>query len=141
MRSADPRGVLEWPPFIESPWRKVWAKPVVSIMAALHDHHEAIAMPWNIAQAKQHFSEVVKRADKEPQLIYNRDRAVAALINARDFEAFEAWRRERAAPRSLADEFAELRALAAGDDDPLPDMDRHAVGRPDPFADTVDQGG
>jgi prevent-host-death family protein len=96
-------------------------------------------MPWNIAQAKQHFSDVVKQADKEPQLIYNRHRPVAALINARDFEAFEAWRRKQATSRSLAEEFAELRALALGDDDPLPDVDRHAMGRPDVFADCAEE--
>jgi len=38
------------------------------------------AMNWNIAQAKQHFPEVVKQAGTEPQIIYNRNTPVAAVI-------------------------------------------------------------
>ena len=68
-------------------------------------------MNWNIAQAKQHFSEVVKQATTEPQLIYNRNQAVAAVVGAAEFAAFEEWRKAQARPRTLADEFAELRKL------------------------------
>jgi prevent-host-death family protein len=65
-------------------------------------------MSWNIAQAKQRFSELVKQAADGPQLIYNRDRLVAAVIDADTFTAFQQWR-ERDQQRTLADEFAELR--------------------------------
>jgi prevent-host-death family protein len=68
-------------------------------------------MSWNIAQAKQRFSEVVKQAAAEPQLIYNRDRLVAAIINAEDFVTFKQWRNQ-AERRTLAEEFAELRKIA-----------------------------
>lgn len=68
-------------------------------------------MPWNIAQAKQRFSEVVKQAAREPQLIYNREHLVAAVIDAGEFDAFNRWR-ERSQRRTLADEFAELRKIA-----------------------------
>lgn len=68
-------------------------------------------MNWNIAQAKQRFSEVVKQAIQEPQLIYNRNQPVAAVVNADDFAAFEAWRSIQARPRTLADEMAELQQL------------------------------
>ena len=68
-------------------------------------------MPWNIAQAKQHFSEVVKQATTEPQLIYNRNQPVAALISADDYAAFEEWRRTPTKPRTLAEEFAEFRQI------------------------------
>jgi len=69
-------------------------------------------MNWNIAQAKQRFSEVVKQAVQEPQLIYNRNQPVAALVNADDFAAFEAWRNAQAKkPCTLADEMAELQKL------------------------------
>lgn len=74
-------------------------------------------MNWNIAQAKQHFSEVVKQAAEEPQLIYNRNQAVAAVVGAAEFAAFEAWRKAHAEPL-LGEVFAELRALADGDEDP-----------------------
>jgi prevent-host-death family protein len=68
-------------------------------------------MNWNIAQAKQRFSEVVKQAAEEPQLIYNRNQPVAAVIGAEEFAAFEEWRKARSKPRTLADEFEELRQL------------------------------
>lgn len=68
-------------------------------------------MNWNIAQAKQHFSEVIKQAALEPQLIYNRNTPVAALIAAEELADFQAWKAAQQAPRTLAEEFAELRAL------------------------------
>ncbi|HWP00948.1 MAG TPA: type II toxin-antitoxin system Phd/YefM family antitoxin [Methylococcus sp.] len=68
-------------------------------------------MPWNIAQAKQHFSEVVKQAAEKPQLIYNRSQPVAVLISADDYAAFEEWRKTRAKPPTLAEEFAEFRQI------------------------------
>jgi prevent-host-death family protein len=68
-------------------------------------------MNWNIAQAKQRFSDVIKKAAEEPQVIFNRDRPVAAVIGVEEFAAFEKWRKIQANPRTLADEFAELRQL------------------------------
>ena len=67
-------------------------------------------MSWNIAQAKQRFSEIVRRAADGPQLIYNRKRLVAAVIDAEVYRAFKDWS-EQAAGRNLADEFAELRQI------------------------------
>ncbi|MBK1630971.1 hypothetical protein CKO31_09500 [Thiohalocapsa halophila] len=72
-------------------------------------------MSWNIADAKQRFSELIKQAVAEPQLIYNRKRLVAAVIDAEDYQAFKAWSEQRAA-RTLADEMAELRALMQEED-------------------------
>lgn len=72
-------------------------------------------MRWNIAEAKQNLSEVVRNATTEPQLIYNRDRLVAAVVGAETFEAFRAWR-GRAEGRSLADRFADLRHIARSED-------------------------
>lgn len=71
-------------------------------------------MPWNIAQAKQRFSEVVKQAATEPQLIFNRGRLAAAVIDAEQLNAFSRWRQDRQR-RTLADEFAELRKIAEED--------------------------
>lgn len=68
-------------------------------------------MRWSIAEAKQKFSDVVRRAGQEPQLIFNRDRMVAAVVDPQTFEAFRAWR-ERDQSRTLADAFAELRQIA-----------------------------
>lgn len=72
-------------------------------------------MSWNIADAKQRFSLLVKQAVAEPQLIYNRKHLVAAVIDAEEYQAFKAWSEQRAA-RSLADEMAELRALIEQED-------------------------
>lgn len=69
-------------------------------------------MRWKVAEAKQKFSEVVRRAAHEPQFIYSRDRLVAAMVDPETFQAFESWR-ERRQRLSLADAFAELRRIAA----------------------------
>lgn len=67
-------------------------------------------MPWNIAQAKQRFSEIVRLAAEGPQLIYNRKRLVAAVIDAEEYRAFKEWS-EQATGRNVAEEFAELRQI------------------------------
>ena len=66
-------------------------------------------MDWNIAQAKQQFSEVVRLSAEEPQAIYRREVPVAALVSAAEYEEFQRW---RAAQRvsSLTAQFDELRA-------------------------------
>lgn len=66
-------------------------------------------MTWNIASAKQQFSEVVRLTAQEPQAIYNRDKPVAVMISAEAFEEFKRWRAQQAQP-SLPALFAELRA-------------------------------
>ena len=71
-------------------------------------------MTWNIASAKQQFSEVVRLTAEEPQAIYNRDKPVAVIISAQDFEDFQRWRSERDRP-SLAQQFDEIRALLAAE--------------------------
>ena len=72
-------------------------------------------MTWNIASAKQQFSEVVRLTAEEPQAIYNRDKPVAVLISAQDYADFQRWRAERDRP-SLAQQFDALRALLAAED-------------------------
>jgi len=49
-------------------------------------------MVWKVADAKQHFSEVLRKAAVKPQLIQNRDRLVGALIGADDANAFLAFK-------------------------------------------------
>ncbi len=93
-------------------------------------------MPWNIAQAKQRFSEVIRQTAEEPQRIYNRGRLVAAVIDAEDFEAFQAWR-QRQRVKTVGEAFVELRALTAGDENPLPVAERRD--RPNAFLDVLDE--
>lgn len=52
-------------------------------------------MAWKIGSAKQRFSEVLRRAEEEPQLIHNRERLVAAVLGPEDTKAFLAWRDSR----------------------------------------------
>lgn len=70
---------------------------------------------WGIAEAKQRFSEVVRAAQEEPQMIYNRDRLVAAVVGGEVLPGFLSWHETRS-ERSLADAFTELRRLAAEED-------------------------
>lgn len=95
-------------------------------------------MSWNIAQAKQQFSEVVRLSAEEPQAIYNRERCVAAVIDAATFAAFEAWRKQ-SQRKTLGEEFAELRRIAAEEDYQLPELPRAATGRANAFAAMLDE--
>ena len=64
-------------------------------------------MEWKLAQAKQQFSEVVRAAEREPQIILNRDRRVAVLVTAAEFDDYLAWKSSRA-KGSFADAIDEL---------------------------------
>lgn len=72
-------------------------------------------MSWNIAEAKQKLSEVVRLTAEEPQVICNRGRVVAAVISPEALASLEACCRQ-AKPRSLAEEFAELRRICVEED-------------------------
>ncbi len=69
-------------------------------------------MIWNIASAKQQFSEVVRLTAEEPQAIYNRDKPVAVLISAEEFEEFKQWKAENNRP-NLMELFAKMRTALA----------------------------
>ena len=75
-------------------------------------------MNWQIATAKQKFSQVVRAASEEPQRVFNRSRLVAAVVDGPTFEAFLAWKQDQES-RSVADDIAELRALFSDEDDRL----------------------
>jgi prevent-host-death family protein len=93
-------------------------------------------MRWNIAEAKQKFSDVVRQSAEEPQLIYNRERPVAAIVDAETFLAFQAWR-EREAHRSLGQAFAEFRRLCGEEGAELKIPPRSD--RPNLFASELDE--
>lgn len=69
---------------------------------------------WRIGAAKQQFSEVVRRSRTEPQKIYNRDQLVAAVVSPDVLSTAE--ERRRRSGRTLADLFAEFRAVCADED-------------------------
>lgn len=95
-------------------------------------------MIWNIAQAKQQFSEVVRLSVQEPQAIYNRDKAVAVLINAEQYASFQQWHTAQHEP-SLSMQFAELRsAMQQEGVDALQLPDRSTVQRQNAFVQMLD---
>ena len=97
-------------------------------------------MTWNIAQAKQQFSEVVRLSAQEPQAIYNREKPVA-MLNAAEFEAFHQWRTAQTEP-SLTAQFAELRtALQAADMQELSIPERRPAQRPNAFVQMLEEEG
>ena len=65
-------------------------------------------MWWNIAQAKQQFSEVVQLSAIEPQAIYNRNTAVATVVSAEEYALFQPWRVATEEP-TLEQQFEELK--------------------------------
>ena len=91
-------------------------------------------MRWKIAEAKQKFSQLLKNAHTSPQLIFNRDRLVAAVVDAERFEAFETWAKV-VQRRTLADAFAELRAICSEEGYSLETPPRED--RPNAFADAL----
>ena len=90
-------------------------------------------MKWSVAQAKQRLSEVIRNAAREPQVIYNRNSAVAVVIAAEELPEYRAWKQSRSKPSTLAEEFDRLRDLVAGDPDPLPEPDRFTTMRSNAF--------
>lgn len=93
-------------------------------------------MNWNVADAKQRFSEVIRAAEDEPQWIYNRDKLVAAVVPAGTVQEFLAWQKETERP-SLAEAFAELRRICDEEDYTLEIPPRQE--RPNPFPDALDE--
>jgi antitoxin (DNA-binding transcriptional repressor) of toxin-antitoxin stability system len=78
-------------------------------MAITLGHVEWVEMDkngWNVGQAKQQFSEVLRRSESEPQLIYRRNRLVAAVV-AMDESKVAAVRQKK----TIGDWFEEARAL------------------------------
>ncbi len=92
-------------------------------------------MKWRVAEAKVRFSELLRAASEEPQLIYNRDRPVAAVVDAETFQAFEAWRKNDG-QKTVGHAFEELRSILreeSGTFEIPPRRDRHNA-----FIDAID---
>jgi prevent-host-death family protein len=93
-------------------------------------------MNWNIAEAKQKFSELIRSAEDEPQWIYNRDKLVAAVIPAATLQELLVMRSEAQRP-SLGEAFAELRRICAEEEYTFALPPRQE--RPNPFPDALDE--
>src|SRR3954469_10774811 len=92
-------------------------------------------MEWKLAEAKQQFSEVVRQAAAEPQVIFNRDRRVAAVISAEGLDEYLEWR-ETKKTGSLRESLAELASICAEED-----LEYEAPGRVDRENPLVPTGG
>jgi prevent-host-death family protein len=71
-------------------------------------------MKWTVAEARDKFADLLQNAHKEPQSIFNRNRFVAAVIDAETFAAFEAWQKERR--QDMANALDELGDICWQDD-------------------------
>jgi antitoxin (DNA-binding transcriptional repressor) of toxin-antitoxin stability system len=60
-------------------------------------------MSWKIGEAKQRFSELIRRAAGEPQFVHNRERLVASVLGPEDTAAFIAFRQKSSIRETLAD--------------------------------------
>jgi hypothetical protein len=85
---------------------------------------------WNVGEAKQQFSEVLRRSETEPQLIYHRRRLVAAVVAVDEANVATISRRV-----TIADRIREARELFQGDNYKLPVTRRRA--RANSFAVTL----
>ncbi|PZV11681.1 MAG: prevent-host-death protein [Leptolyngbya sp.] len=67
-------------------------------------------MPWKLEDAEQKFADLIHAVVEEPQLIYDQNQLVAAVIKADIFQEFLVWQQQSQQP-SLGSAFAELREL------------------------------
>jgi len=69
-------------------------------------------MRWKIAEAKTKFSDLLRKAEKEPQFIYNRDKMVAVVMSRDEYVELEKIK-ESGSGRSLASALNEFSSLCA----------------------------
>ena len=71
---------------------------------------------WKISEAKARLSEVIECGCREPQIIVNRDKPVAVLVNIDDFRKFEEFQRELRKP-SIKELLVEIRKISDHESD------------------------
>jgi Ni,Fe-hydrogenase III component G len=81
---------------------------------------------WNVGEAKQQFSEVLRRSATAPQLIYRRDQLIAAVVAMDEKKAASVSKR-----LTIADRFEEARELFRQENYQLPQTRRRT--RPNSF--------
>lgn len=86
-------------------------------------------MTWKIEEAEQQFLQVIHAAEQNPQLIYQQDHLVAAVIRADLFQAFLDWQQRQS---SLANALTELQQLCQEENYTFESEPRRD--RPNPFA-------
>lgn len=78
---------------------------------------------WRVGEAKQQFAEVLRRSETEPQLIFRRNRLIAAVVAVEDAKEIPGAQR-----RSIADRFSEARELLQEEQYRLPAVRRRSRG-------------
>lgn len=92
-------------------------------------------MEWTVGQARQRFSELLRESAEQPQIITNRNRPIAAVVDSNTFQEFEQWRSRRR--KSLFDCFSELRAILDNESYELTIPER--TSRNNPFPEVLDE--
>ena len=87
---------------------------------------------WNVADARRRFADLIRAVEKRPQLIKNRNRVVAVVVDPDEYVRFEEWR-SGTRGRSVAEAFDELRSICREESYELLIPER--VDRPNPFVD------
>ena len=77
---------------------------------------------WKVGEAKQRFSEVLRRSENEPQLIYRRNHLIAAIVAVDETKAAAVVRRP-----TIGDRFQEARELFRRESYRLPEVRRHTT--------------
>jgi len=75
-----------------------------------------MTMKWKISEAKAKFSELVAKGQTEPQIIVNRERPVAVLIDVQRFRRFEKLWQENERPK-VRDFLREIREINEEEED------------------------
>jgi prevent-host-death family protein len=65
---------------------------------------------WHVAEAKERLSDLIRQAQKEPQLVYRRNELVAVVVDAATFERIRPHE-EHTGTRSLGEAAAEARTV------------------------------
>lgn len=86
---------------------------------------------WRVGEAKQQFAELLRRSEREPQLIFRRNRLIAAVVGVEDANSIPGAQR-----RSIADRFSEARELLRREQYKLPTVSRRS--RRNDFVRTLD---
>lgn len=90
---------------------------------------------WKISDAKARLSEVVGHCVEEPQVLYNRKKPVAALIDMDEYEAFQKYKqsKKKKTVAEWLDELDEIKKQEPGDFELPP-----RTSRPVPYFDDLD---
>ena len=88
---------------------------------------------WNVGEAKQQFSEVLRRSESEPQLIYRRNQLIAAVVAVDETKA-----RTLPKNKTLADRLAEVREIFRQENYRLPATNRRTM-RENAFVKVLDE--